>query len=1376
MSEQPRRRRRQQIVVEEPQDTSIVTEEVMDEPVVSHTKEIEHTPPIKNDTEDKETATEIKSRSHIKSSSKPRKTKHNKKWIAASAVVVLVVLIGVITINIIASSPSKKYEAAQALMAKGEYAKAAENFEDLGSYEEASTLAMYCKACALCESGDYYTGIAALEALGKYKDSEMRIIYYSARYYEDVAGTDYWEGMLEAQAIYNTIPVFLDSAERVHALDTRIEEAKSAQYTAAVDAGENGDYLAAQSGFERLKNYSDSKKRITYYDIREDEDMIDETNQDAVIAIVARYTKMGEYLDCVERAATLTSKANDIVNAKYNQIMSLINENNYAEAERVLVSFGRYGNENVKANYYIIAEKYLAERSWEKASAAFNRAGNYSDAVSRINEPYYKKAEALLAMGEWEAASQAFSCAGAYSDALSRINEPYYKKAEVLLANGDESGAIAAFQEAGTFSDAADRWKMIYYQQADAKMVAEEWDNAIAVFEKIKTFSDAEERINEAIFKKANALTDSKNYVEALTAYNNLSVKRSKGVRLPITDEEFDGAYRACKVAYGDDLLNQGLYEQAKGVYADAEYMQGVTECEYQITCTLVETDPITAYWAFVNLGEYKDSVARAEGLYSRRFEEIADVDTNGLRIYGTTRNDNGSMLYGLLDENYHIVLEAAYSELKQIDGYSELYVYPEFILETTKVLYGIIDARGKIVAEPVYDSVNDGSNDKQYLKVRKNDYWGFVDAHTGKIVVKPEWKDAQIMYDNYAYVMNNLDMWGVIDEKGEVIRTPTYESSKFTYYSDCGCVVLSSQNKEQVLNYKGEVLHTFGLNVYRTQYQGNGIFRNGSKDELYDIYERQAYSFTYGGTNVTDLRKVGKDLFSVNYYDKNFGHSHGVLNSREMKIISGYRWDEEISYIPGPAQMDGQYGWIGADGTDVLAPEWDYMCEAPLNGCVIAGKFNAQGNLVYSVLADGTGKLIADGFVTIKSAEEFTRNTLSQNKEAYADAEDLLNQGDLVGAITAFSVLAELNYENAAQMLSEAYYRYAETKMEEEDWKAASQAYASAREYSDADSRIVELHYKQAEALLASGDENGAISAFQAAGAYSDADERWKKIYYQRAEALLAAEEWEAASQMFISAADYSDAVSRISEPYYKQAEGLLAAEKYREAQKIFNSIASYKDSVQQAERADQLYVNQVLKKIKLANVGDGISFGAYEQDNDKSNGKETIEWLVLAKKNNRLLVISKYALDCREYGSAIDDYLTWERSSLRRWLNNDFINAAFSSAEQKAIPIVTVSADKNPKYSTNPGNATQDKMFLLSMTEANRYFNSDSARKCEPTAYVVNKEVDLFKGYCSWWLRTPGSSQSFVMRVSGSGDINGKWPFYSDIAVRPAMWIDLK
>ena len=205
-------------------------------------------------------------------------------------------------------------------------------------------------------------------------------------------------------------------------------------------------------------------------------------------------------------------------------------------------------------------------------------------------------------------------------------------------------------------------------------------------------------------------------------------------------------------------------------------------------------------------------------------------------------------------------------------------------------------------------------------------------------------------------------------------------------------------------------------------------------------------------------------------------------------------------------------------------------------------------------------------------------------------------------------------------------------------------------------------------------------------------------------------------------------------------------------------------------------MFAKVMTEKGSKAKVGDYITFGSYEQDNNTRNGKEAIEWLVLAKANNRLLVISKYALDCKPYNNS-NVSVTWETCTLRNWLNNDFLNAAFSSAEQAMIPTVMVWADKNPDYSTNPGNSTQDKIFLLSIPEVNKYFASDSARQCKPTAYAKKQGAyTSSSGFYWWWLRSPASNQvgaAYVDADGGVSEVGAAGGVY--VAVRPALWINL-
>ena len=203
---------------------------------------------------------------------------------------------------------------------------------------------------------------------------------------------------------------------------------------------------------------------------------------------------------------------------------------------------------------------------------------------------------------------------------------------------------------------------------------------------------------------------------------------------------------------------------------------------------------------------------------------------------------------------------------------------------------------------------------------------------------------------------------------------------------------------------------------------------------------------------------------------------------------------------------------------------------------------------------------------------------------------------------------------------------------------------------------------------------------------------------------------------------------------------------------------------------------------------VGDIIKFGNYYKNDDKT--KEPLEWRVLEVSNDKALLITKDAIDCKRYNELED--ITWEECSLRHWLNNEFINQAFSKEEQNKIILTNISNPKNPAFGTRGGNNTQDKIFLLSIDEAEKYFkvknffikwafgNPGEDRKCKVTSYAKqqgawtsNDEECL--GNCRWWLRSPGSMQSQAAVVFAVGYIHSGFVVKDHYAVRPALYINL-
>jgi hypothetical protein len=214
-----------------------------------------------------------------------------------------------------------------------------------------------------------------------------------------------------------------------------------------------------------------------------------------------------------------------------------------------------------------------------------------------------------------------------------------------------------------------------------------------------------------------------------------------------------------------------------------------------------------------------------------------------------------------------------------------------------------------------------------------------------------------------------------------------------------------------------------------------------------------------------------------------------------------------------------------------------------------------------------------------------------------------------------------------------------------------------------------------------------------------------------------------------------------------YNDAIALMERGKYNKAIEGFNQLDGYRDS-------EDKIIDCKKKIIESAEVGDVIEFGEIVGKNN--------EWQVLDRKDNKILVISKDVVCALPYNDTMKS-VTWETCTLRNWLNTSFMNMAFSENEKLMIPTVTVHAHNNPEYDVDSGNSVQDKVFLLSVEEANRYFKNDGERRVES-----NKR---------WWLRTSGMSDRWtaVVEYEGGIDSEGHSVNKTIIYVRPAMWLDI-
>ena len=233
--------------------------------------------------------------------------------------------------------------------------------------------------------------------------------------------------------------------------------------------------------------------------------------------------------------------------------------------------------------------------------------------------------------------------------------------------------------------------------------------------------------------------------------------------------------------------------------------------------------------------------------------------------------------------------------------------------------------------------------------------------------------------------------------------------------------------------------------------------------------------------------------------------------------------------------------------------------------------------------------------------------------------------------------------------------------------------------------------------------------------------------------------------------------------------------------------------------------------KAASLSNprISDGVStwdcvwFGNYYQSDITGKKKDPIKWRVLSINGNDAFLVADQNLDVQRYNETMVN-VTWETCTLRSWLNGygssanqnsidyskeNFINTAFTMAEQNAIFSTKVVNENNPRNGTAGGNDTQDKIYLLSLGEVKNtaygfpsYDDSSNTRASTTVPYVASKDawmipIEWGNWWWWWWLRSPGiySNWAAVVDHDGSVSISGDYVYCYDFAVRPALHLNL-
>ena len=221
-----------------------------------------------------------------------------------------------------------------------------------------------------------------------------------------------------------------------------------------------------------------------------------------------------------------------------------------------------------------------------------------------------------------------------------------------------------------------------------------------------------------------------------------------------------------------------------------------------------------------------------------------------------------------------------------------------------------------------------------------------------------------------------------------------------------------------------------------------------------------------------------------------------------------------------------------------------------------------------------------------------------------------------------------------------------------------------------------------------------------------------------------------------------------------------------------------------------------------------DCIYFGNYWQNDtnndgnaDKNDEKEPIKWRVLSVNGDDAFLISDQILELRVCDNLNTENFTWEKSTMRSWLNgygaaenssgedytnDNFLNNAFNETERESI-LATLADNQLPGdfSSEECGSDTTDKVYLLSRGEAVRTslgfesrHMSSKTRVTTATAYAAGKGLVM-----GWWLRSKGTNgKNYAVTVGESDDGIGGYVYRTgetvgtlNYGVRPVLHLNL-
>ena len=345
-------------------------------------------------------------------------------------------------------------------------------------------------------------------------------------------------------------------------------------------------------------------------------------------------------------------------------------------------------------------------------------------------------------------------------------------------------------------------------------------------------------------------------------------------------------------------------------------------------------------------------------------------------------------------------------------------------------------------------------------------------------------------------------------------------------------------------------------------------------------------------------------------------------------------------------------------------------------------------------------------------------------------------------------------------------------------DYAAAGGIFGELGDYRDSAEQWklaqTEQRYAAAAETLDKGEYGEARELFTALGDFRDSADMALECLYREASALREQGSFEEAARHYEELGDYRDSAELVPAVRYELAETLLQSGRYDRAATVLRELGDYLDCPQKLSAAEEIL--QAQYQISQADPGSIVYFGRYEQDGDAADGPEDLAWILLDRQGDKALLLCRDGIDYRRFH---EDFVScgWDSSTLRTWLNGEFLETAFTDSERPRILNSLIEAEDNARYGTSGGGESVSAVFLLSAGEAETYLTAQTAATLLSDAAEAKDDRAGSFGGCCWWLRTPGYNARYRAYVDRQGAVSyeGMYCDNRHFAVRPALWLAL-